>query len=294
MSVFFTRLAFAGLWLLHGLPLPVLAFLGNGLGSLLYILVGRRRKVVLTNLRLCFPKKSEAERVALAKAHFRVLTRSFLERSLLWWAPESRLRRLIHLKGEEHIIRLKAEGRPILLFSPHFVGFEVGGCRLSMEHEMGAVYLKQKNPVVDEVVLNGRARFRAPTMLAKQEGVRGMLRLLRSGRPMYFPGDLDHGSKDAVFVPFFGIQAATITSLSRLSKMSGAAVLPLSTEILPGGQGYLACVGAPWENFPSDDVAADTRRVNAWLESAILKMPEQYYWVHRRFKTRPEGEAPVY
>lgn len=294
MSAFLTRLWLGVLWLLHCLPLSVQAVVGNTLGRLFYHLVARRRKVALTNLKLCFPEKSEAERVALAKAHFRILTRSLLERAMLWWASEARLRRMVRVEGEEHLLRLEAEGRPVLVLGPHFVAIEAGGLLLSMKRPMAVIYSRQSNPVVDRVLFKGRSRFSSPTVLVRQDSIRTVLKVLRSGRPLHYSPDMDYGRRDAVFVPFFGVPAATITGLSRLAKIAGAAVLPCTTQMLPGGQGYVTRIEPPWENFPSDDLIADTRRLNEWLEAHILKMPEQYYWVHKRFKTRPEGEPSVY
>jgi Kdo2-lipid IVA lauroyltransferase/acyltransferase len=294
MSSLLTRVGLGFLWLLHWLPLPVMALVGDAFGRLLYRALSKRRKITLTNLRLCFPGLDTTARERLAKAHFSILTRSLLERGLLWWASEERLRRLIRLDGEEHLDRLQAEGRPILILAPHFVGLDAAGMRMSMTREMVTIYAKQSNPLIERVLLKGRSRFCSPLVLAKQEGIRAILKALRSGRPFYYLPDMDYGARDAVFVPFFGIQAATITGLSRLTKMSGAAVVPVTTQILPGGRGYVVRIEPPWEGYPSDDVTADTRRMNEWLETAVRRMPEQYYWVHKRFKTRPAGEPSLY
>lgn len=294
MSSLLTRLGIAFLWTFHWLPLPAQAVFGNALGAMLYRLIGKRRKVALTNLRLCFPELDEPARQRLAKAHFRVLTRSLLERAILWWATEARLRRLIRLDGEEHLRKVEAEGRPILILAPHFVGLDAGGMRLSMTREMVTIYARQSNPLIDRVLLKGRSRFCSPLVLAKQEGIRAILKALRSGRPFYYLPDMDYGARDAVFVPFFGVPAATITGLSRLARMSGAAVLPCTTQMLPGGRGYVVRIEPPWESFPTDDAEADTRRMNEWLEGAVRRMPEQYYWVHKRFKTRRAGEPSFY
>lgn len=294
MSALLTRSGLALLWLLHCLPLALQAALGNLLGGLFYRVIGRRRKVALTNLRLCFPELPEAERIALAKAHFRVLTRSLLERAMLWWASAPRLQRMIRIEGEEHLLRLEAEGRPVLILGPHFVGIEAGGLCLSVKRSMAVIYTRQSNPIIDRVLFKGRSRFHSPAVLVRQDPIRTVLKVLRSARPFHYSPDMDYGPRDAVFVPFFGVPAATITGLSRLARVAGAAVLPCVTTMLPGGAGYVVEIGEPWADFPTADVEADTRRMNTWIESVVRTMPEQYYWVHRRFKTRPEGEPRPY
>ena len=294
MSALLTRSGLALLWLLHCLPLSFQAALGNGLGVVFYRVIARRRKVALTNLRLCFPEMTEDERVALAKAHFQVLTRSLLERAMLWWASPRRLQRMIRVEGEDHLLRLEAEKRPVLILGPHFVGIEAGGLLLSVKRSMAVIYTRQSNPVIDRVLFKGRSRFHSPSVLVRQDPIRTVLKVLRTARPFHYSPDMDYGSRDAVFVPFFGVPAATVSSLSRLAKISGAAVLPCTTQILPGGQGYVVRIEPAWENYPSEDVEADTRRMNAWLEDRIRQMPEQYYWVHKRFKTRPEGAPSLY
>lgn len=289
-----SRLAIALFWLLHWLPLSVLAPLGEAFGLLLYVLVAPRRKVVLTNLRLCFPELSEGERRALARRNFAVTGRSMLERGLAWWASPARLRATVRIEGLERLDALKAAGRPVILLAPHFVGLDMAGTRLSMEGDFVSVYARQKDPVFDRWLYHGRSRFNDQLLLSRHDGVRATVKAMKAGRPFYYLPDLDYGRKESIFVPFFGVPAATITGLPRLARLAGAAVVPCVTRILPGGAGYLLELGAPWADYPSDDVEADTRRMNTWLEGVIRTMPEQYYWVHRRFKTRPAGEPRFY
>lgn len=289
-----SRIAIALFWLLHWLPLGLLAPVGEGFGRLLYVLVPKRRKVVLTNLRLCFPELSEAERVALAKRNFALTGRSMLERGLAWWASAERLRQLVRIRGLEHLQALKAAGTPVILLTPHFVGLDMAGTRLSMEGDFVSVYARQKDKVFDYWLHHGRSRFNDQLLLARSDGVRATVKAMRAGRPFYYLPDLDYGRKESIFVPFFGVPAATITGLPRLARMGGAAVLSCVTRILPGGAGYEVELSPPWPDFPGDDVEADTLRMNAWLEGVIRTMPAQYYWVHRRFKTRPEGEPEIY
>jgi KDO2-lipid IV(A) lauroyltransferase len=289
-----SRLAVALFWLLHWLPLPVLARLGEATGELLYRFAGARRHIVRVNLELCFPELDRAARRRLARAHFRAAGRSLLERSLLWFASAARLKRLIRLDGERHIGELIARRRPMIVLAPHFVGLDMGGTRLTMDFDFVSIYARQKNPVFDHWLFHGRSRFGDQLLLSRQDGVRGTVRAMKAGRPFYYLPDMDYGRKDAIFVPFFGVPAATITGLSRLARLAGAVVVPCVTRMLPGGRGYVVEVGEAWSDFPTDDVEADTRRMNRWIESVVRTMPEQYYWVHRRFKTRPPGESRPY
>ena len=289
-----SQLAVALLWPLHVLPLPALAVLGQGLGLLFFYLGKRRRKIVLINLGLCFPELDKTEQQHLAIAHFKMLGRSVLERTLLWWSSEKRLARLIRVDGEDKLRAAHQSGTPIILLAPHFVGLDAGGIGIAMRFNSMSMYSTQKNPVFDQLILRGRKRFRDQLLLSRQDGARSSIKAMRSGRPFYYLPDMDLGSRDSVFVPFFGIQAATITGLSRLSRAAGAVVISCVTRILPDGQGYVVEIGDPWTDFPTFNVEADTRRMNAFIESAVRTMPEQYYWVHRRFKTRPEGESRLY
>ena len=286
--------AIALFWLLHFLPLPLLARVGQLLGTLLYHIGNRRRRIALTNLALCFPELSDSQRQTLAREHFRVLGRSILERSLLWWASPERLSRLIRVNGAERISTLRDAGRPVILLAPHFVGLDAGGIGIAMRFDSISMYSVQKNPVFDRLLLRGRKRFGDQMLLSRQDGARSSIRAMRSGRPFYYLPDMDFGRRDSVFAPFFGIEAATITGLSRLARAAGAAVVPCITRMLPGGQGYVVEIGEAWADFPTADVEADTRRMNIFIESVVRTMPEQYYWVHRRFKTRPLGEKRPY
>ena len=286
--------AIALFWLLHFLPLPLLARVGQLLGTLLYHIGNRRRRIALTNLALCFPELSDSQRQTLAREHFRVLGRSILERSLLWWASPERLSRLIRVNGAERISTLRDAGRPVILLAPHFVGLDAGGIGIAMRFDSISMYSVQKNPVFDRLLLRGRKRFGDQMLLSRQDGARSSIKAMRSGRPFYYLPDMDFGRRDSVFAPFFGIEAATITGLSRLARAAGAAVVPCITRMLPGGQGYLVDIDDAWTDFPTSDVSADSARMNTYIESVVRNQPEQYYWVHRRFKTRPEGQPRVY
>jgi KDO2-lipid IV(A) lauroyltransferase len=287
-----TRAALALMWLLQLLPLSALAAIGNGFGRLLYAFGSQRRRVCLTNLARCMPELATEEREALARRHFQAFARTFLERAILWWSSPERIRRVVRFEGLEHFDALR--GQPLILLAPHFVGLDMGGARLAMDYPMVSIYSRQKNQVFDAVLYAGRMRFGLLTLLSRQDGVRPALRAMQAGLPFYYLPDMDYGQRDTIFVPFFGVEAATITGVSRLARLAGARVLPCVTRMLPGGQGYVTRFLPPWEDYPGASIEADTRRMNAFVEEQVRQMPEQYLWVHKRFKTRPPGEASWY
>ena len=287
-----TRLGLAVIWLLHWLPLSVLAVLGRSAGLLLYTLARERRRVVLTNFKLCFPELAEDERVRLARNHFAVFARSLLEHGILWWGSRERVLRMIRIEGLEHWQAVA--NRPVIFLAPHFVGLDMGGIRIGAEYRVVSVYSKQKNPAFDAVLYHGRTRFVMPDLYSRQDGIRPVAKAIKKGLPFYYLPDMDFGERDSIFVPFFGVPAATITGLSRIAALTGAVVVPAVTTQLPGGAGYVLRFHPAWDNFPSGDLAADTRRMNAFIEDRVREMPEQYYWLHKRFKTRPAGEQRFY
>lgn len=287
-----TRLGLGLIWLLHWLPLALLAPLGRAAGLLLYALAGERRRVVLANLRLCFPDLHEQERVQLARNHFAVFTRSLLEHGILWWGSRERVLRMVRIEGLQHWHAVR--DRPVIWLSPHFVGLDMGGIRLTAEFPLVSVYSKQKNPVFDAVLLHGRTRLGLTELYSRQDGIRPVAKAIKKGLPFYYLPDMDFGERDSMFVPFFGIPAATITGLARIAALTGAVVVPAVTTQLPGGAGYVLRFYPAWDHYPSGDLAADTRRMNAFIEERVREMPEQYYWLHKRFKTRPPGEQKIY
>jgi len=287
-----TRLGLVLLWLLRLLPLALLAAIGNGLGVLLYALGRERRRVCLINLERCMPDLSAAEREALARRHFKAFARTFLERAILWWSSPARIRRLVRIEGMEHFEAVR--GGPLILLAPHFVGLDMGGARVMLEFDIVSIYSRQKNKVFDAVLYAGRMRFGRVTLLSRQDGVRPAMRAMQAGRPFYYLPDMDYGARDAIFVPFFGVSTATITGVSRMARLAGARVLPCVTQMLPGGEGYVVRFHPAWDDYPGASVEDDTRRMNAFIEEQVRQMPEQYLWVHKRFKTRPPGEASWY
>ena len=277
--------------LLARLPLPVLRALGAGLGRLLYALARRRRHIALVNLRLCYPDWSDARLHDVARRSFVLFSQAFFDRAWLWHAPPAVVRQRLRITGATG--DLTREGA-VVMFAPHFYGMDAGGSAVMDQIERPActIYSTQSNPAVDAWMRAGRLRFGQATLLSRQDGVKPIVRALREGKMLYLLPDMDLGPQESIFVPFFGIPTATVPSLPRFAKLGGARVVPVVTRLVPDG--YEVRVHPAWQSYPSDDVAADTARMNAELQTWIDAMPEQYYWVHKRFKTRPPGEPPVY
>ncbi len=286
------RLGVFILWLIHFLPFRVIVAIGNGLGALLYQLAAERRRIGNINLKLCFPDMSEEARAKLLRDHFMMFTRGFVERSILWWSSEKRIRSLIRVEGIEHFEAIK--GKPAILLTPHFVGMDAGGQWVAQHTDTVCMYANQKSRYLTEMLLKKRARFRKQHLYSRQQGLRPILKGMRENMPFIYPPDQDQGIKDGAFIPFFGVSAATMTSLPRIAQMTGAKVVPSITRVLPGGAGYVLTFYPAWENYPSGNDIADARRMNAFIEDRAREMPEQYFWLHKRFKTSPEGEANFY
>ena len=286
------RAGLALVWLLHFLPLGALAKLGEWVGMLLFVLGHERREVARTNLRLCFPQWSEDKRETVLRSHFRAFGRNLLEHGILWWSSRERIEKLVRIEGLENWQAVR--NQPVIWLAPHFVGLDMGGVRITSEFPLVSMYSQQKNSLVNGLLLHGRTRFGTSILVSRQEGVRPIINALREGVPFYYLPDMDFGPRDSLFVPFFGVLAATIPGLSRLARMTGAKVVPCVTRQLPGAAGYVLRFYPAWEDFPGDSVEADTRRMNAFIEERVLEIPEQYFWLHKRFKTRPPGEPKPY
>jgi Kdo2-lipid IVA lauroyltransferase/acyltransferase len=284
-----SRIVFAFMYLVHFLPFRAVAAIGNAVGTVLFWLIPERRAVTRINLAKCFPQMDPKDRERLARRHFRAFCRSFIDRAILWWAPRSRIERLVQLEGLEH---LKAAGERVIVFAPHFVGLDATLSRLTCDFPVGGMYSRQKDPLFDSLMCRGRARF-GGQLIPRRGGVRQSLRAIKAGTLYYYLPDLDYGRTRAVFVPFFGVPAATVTALSYIAKLSKAAVVPCVTRMLPSGR-YVGRFYPAWRDFPSGDDLADTRRMLAFVEERVLEMPEQYFWLHKRFKTRPPGEERFY
>jgi KDO2-lipid IV(A) lauroyltransferase len=288
------RLLLSLLWLLHWLPLGAQAALGRGLGRLLYALAGSRRRIALRNLELCFPEQPIAEREAIAREHFQWLGRSILERGLLWYASPERLKRLIRIEGDVQLA--ERSERPVMWLVPHFMALDVAGASvLLFQKRKGiSIYQEQSDPVMDAAIRRGRLRLGNAEIFPRDDSGKALFRAIRRGDAFFNLPDMDFGARDAAFVPFFGVQAATLLAPSRLARALNMIVQPVLAEILPRGEGYRVHFMPPWDDFPTDDALADTVRMNRWIEAQIRAHPAQYLWVHKRFKTRPAGEATLY
>ena len=288
------RLLLATLWLLHWLPLSVLAVLGRGIGLVLYALVGKRRRIAMRNLELCFPDLSVQQRRRLASEHFQWLGRSILERGVLWYASPQRLRRLIRVEGDVQLA--ERSERAVMWLVPHFMALDVAGVatQLFQKKWVASIYQQQREPKMDAAIRRGRLRFGQGEVFPRSDSARPLLRAIRAGTAFFNLPDMDFGERDAAFVPFFGVAAATLLAPSRMARALNMVVQPVVAHMLPGGQGYRVQFLPAWSDFPSADALADTARLNRWIEAQIRADPAQYLWVHKRFKTRPAGEPPLY
>ncbi|HMO44547.1 MAG TPA: lipid A biosynthesis acyltransferase [Rubrivivax sp.] len=288
------RALLALLWLLHWLPLGVQAALGGALGRVFYTLARTRRRVAARNVMLCLPELSALQRRELLRRHFRWLGRSAVERALLWYASPARLKRLIHVEGDVKLA--ERSRRPVMWLVPHFLALDVAGVatQLFQSRPVVSIYQAQSHPVFDAAMRRGRSRFGRGALFARQDTVRPLLRAIRAGHAFFNLPDMDFGMKDAAFVPFFGVPAATLLAPSRMARALDMVVQPVVAQMLPGGRGWRVHFLPPWRDWPTGDPLADARRMNEWIEAMVRTDPAQYLWVHRRFKSRPEGEVDRY
>lgn len=293
MNVFFARLWIRLVRRMKGLAMPVRECLARVAARVLWTAVPKRRHIIETNLRVCFPEMSETERRALARRVYVRLARAAIDHGTLWEADQEEIRRFVTFEGLEDLLE-EAKTGPLIVVAPHFAGLDAAGIALNTYVRGVSLYQKQSNPAWDEAVLTGRKRFSDPILIAKSNAsdLRPVLRAMKEGLPFYYLPDMDHGIKNSIFVPFFGVQAATLPMVSRLARVTRAKVVWCIATMTE--KGYHVILSKPWENFPTADYEADTLRVNQELEEWIRAYPDQYLWVHRRFKTRPEGEPSIY
>lgn len=267
------------------------ARLGRLIGNLLWTLAAPRRRVTLTNLRLCFPELSDAQRNALGRRTFHHIARALVDHGVLATVSRKEFGRHVRVEGAQHLT--DAANRPLILIAPHFVGLDAGGLAINTMARGVSIYARSRNPEWDRWLLDIRNKFNAP-LLIQREGfdLRAAVRALKDGLPFYYLPDQDPGERNGIFVPFFGLPTATLPMVPRLAKMAGAKVVMCVTEMT--ADGYVLHIEPPLANYPSGDVEADTARMNAEIERWARRLPDQYLWTHKRFKTRPAGEASVY
>jgi KDO2-lipid IV(A) lauroyltransferase len=274
-----------------GLPLSWVRALGAGLGWLLFWFVGSRRRVVQTNLRLCFPDWSESQVRACSRSTFVYFAQAWLDRGWLWHGAASRLDSRLRVTGNMGELQGDA---PTVIFAPHFVGLDAGWTAITRQlpRHFTTIYTNQANAVADAWILQGRKRFGNARLFGRVDGVKPIVAALKAGDPLYLLPDMNFGPEDSVFVPFYGVPAATVPSLSRFARLSRAKVVPVLTRMTT--QGYDIEILPAWDGFPTADATADTALMNQRLQAYIDTMPAQYYWVHKRFKDRPPGEQAPY
>jgi KDO2-lipid IV(A) lauroyltransferase len=286
-----TRLALALMRHLGVWPLWALRALGAMLGTVLFVLAGSRRRVALKNLQMCFPEKSNWSRLHLGWRHFVRFTQAWLDRAWLWHGSEESMRARLRLAGQTQEL---SGSDPVVIFAPHFVGMDAGGMALMLllPRRLTSIFTNQSNQAVNDWIKAGRMRLGNLRLFDREDGVKAIVASLRQGEPLYLLPDMNFGPAESIFVPFYGHPAATVPSLSRFAKLGRAKVVPVISRMTR--HGYDIEIGAAWQHFPTDDVTHDTATMNQHLQDWINTMPEQYYWVHKRFKTRPPGAPPVY
>lgn len=287
-----TWMAIAVLWCLSRLPFTWQLAIGRFIGRTFQQFAGRRRAIAAVNLSLCFPELSAGERDRILSEQFISMGIGVLEMAMSWWAPARRLKKLARVEGLQHLQDALDRDKGVILLSAHFTTLEIGGRLLALHAPFHVMYREHKNAAFDRVMKSARIRHFGKAI--PRGDLRGMLRSLQHNMPVWYAPDQDYGREQSIFVPFFGIPAASITATSRLARLSGAAVVPFFQTRLPGARGYRLTLYPPLDNFPGASVEEDTQRVNDIIEARIREQPGQYLWAHRRFKNRPKGEAQVY
>jgi lipid A biosynthesis lauroyl/palmitoleoyl acyltransferase len=267
--------------------------LGGIIGGLAYRRHHKRRAIVATNLAWCFPGLDENARAALARDYFCLMAQSFLDYGVLWWASRRRLDLMLKLEGAEHLQAQVDAGRPVILLTSHNIGLDFGAAALTRHFPSVGLVKTARNPLFDWYMARGRTRFQG-ILYRREEGMRPVIKAIKRGHAFYYLPDEDLGPENSLFVPFFGVQTATIDALSRLAKISGAVVLPFATVYRPEEGDYVATISPPLQGFPGDDTVADAARMNRELEQLIRQAPAQYMWSMRLFQSRPDGSPPPY
>ena len=273
------------------LPLPLLRSLGFVLGNVLWLLAGKRRKVVLTNLALCFPTAGAIEQRRMGRAHMVLFAQAWLDRAWLWHGSPDLVAGRLQMVGEVQALQ---QSKGALIFAPHFVGLDAGWTALCLhlQRKFTTIYTPQRSAGIDEWVLHGRERFGQVRLFRREDGFKAIVSTLRQGDLLYLLPDMNFRLEESIFVPFYGVVAATVTTLPRLSRLGLVPVVPVTTRLTASG--YEVQVHPAWTDYPTGDVQADTALMNQRLQTWIDAMPTQYYWVHKRFKSRPNDESSLY
>jgi Kdo2-lipid IVA lauroyltransferase/acyltransferase len=280
------------MWMIARLPYPVQLILGGLLGKLMYWLMPERKRIARINIGLCFPELDESERNNLLKKNFKSLGIGIIELAMTWWGPGKRLRRLVQIEGIEHLQNALKKGKGALLLSAHFTTLEIGSRLITFYQPIAAMYRRYKNPLFGEILKRVRNNIFESAVL--HSNVRGLVSCLKKNLPVWYAPDQNYQRRYCIFVPFFNIPTATITATSRIARLSGAEVIPFFQERLPGTKGYKLRILPALKDFPSGDDVADTTRINKLIEDEVRRLPEQYFWVHQRFKKMPDSMESRY
>lgn len=286
-----TWLLIAFLFTIAQLPLKLNLAIGKGLGWLLYHLAKERRQIAATNIKLCFPELDEQVQAELVRGVIRSASISFFESAVSLWGSGWRLHRHFSITGLEHLQAAQDKDQGVLLVGCHMTTMDIAGRMLAFHAKFDILYRQDPNPLLAYMLVKARERFNGECIINVE--TRKLVNHLRAGRIVWYAPDQDYGIKHSIFAPFFGIPAATVPGTGRFARLGKAAVIPFMHYRNASGQ-YQIELGAPLENFPTGDDLADCTRINQVIEQIIRKQPDQYLWVHRRFKTRPEGEPSVY
>jgi KDO2-lipid IV(A) lauroyltransferase len=283
--------------LLALLPLPWLRALGAGVGQLLFVLVKKRRQVVLVNLDLCFPELSPEARQSLALKVFKHFAQAWLDRAWIWHGSPKLLRKRLRWSGAREILKRQGstqQRQGQVIFAPHFWGLDAAWTLLTLDEpgQYSTIFTPQSSKASEAWMTQGRSRFGEVTLNTREDGVKKIIQSLRQGGTLYLLPDMNFGPEESIFVDFFGHPAATVPSLSKFARLGRAQVVPVVSRM--SVHGYDIEVHPAWSDFPTQDAQADTQAMNHWLEKEIQLAPEQYLWMHKRFKTRPQGEPPLY
>lgn len=287
------------IWIFYGLlrlisylPYRMQMGLGRALGQLLRYVSPKRRKIAETNLQLCFPEWTDEQRRQILEKHFESLGMSLFEFGITWWWPDDRFRPLAKIEGLENLQEALNKNKGVILLAGHFTTLEIISRVLKLHADFHPMYRKNNNPLIDHIITSGRVRHTGKAI--PHDDLRSMIRSLRSNMPVLYIPDQNFGRKHSIFVPFFGIQTATVPATSRLAAIDNTPVLPIIQQRLQDDQGYCLIIEKELENFPTEDQEQDTTRINQIFEQQVRNNPVDYLWVHRRFKTRPEGGENIY
>ncbi len=288
------KFAFLFLRLLQYLPLSFIHALARGVGTLLFLILKKRRRYGIINLEKCYPEWTNKQRQQTIKKHYQHMATLILEYGVCWYSTAERLQKLVHYQDKHYLDDALANGDKVILLYPHFTSFELAVYRLNQDVPLISVYSKQENEAMDAQILKGRHRYNNVFLVARNDGLRSIIKTIRKeNAPFLYLPDQDFGAKDSIFVDFFGQKSATIAGLGRIAAMTKAKIIPAIPIRQADGTVNLRFYPA-WDNYPTDDVVADTQRMNDFIEERVREHPEQYFWLHKRFKTRPEGEESWY